>query len=177
MRLLAAALVLAALAAAPARAQELVLGPEEAVTLRIGADAKGGFDIAERGRAQWTAHDLAVARNFVTGAYDEAVGNNTLPLDRGTGIPEAPPVVPGAVRLRFLPIAGRHSELIVENGYDDALVYRATITVAGASRPTDVCVVTPHNRAFEHWPQAIERIVLTDIRLIPWEEGRRITCE
>ena len=52
----------------PAAAQTITLAPEEAVTLR--ADGKGGLAVAERGRAEWTPFDLAVARNFLRGLYD-----------------------------------------------------------------------------------------------------------
>jgi hypothetical protein len=92
-------------------------------------------------------------------------------------MPDPPAIVPGQVRLRFLLIAGREAELLLENGFDRALVYRARITLAGESRPTDVCVVLPNNRSSEHWPDAIERIDLSDFELVPWPEGRAPTCE
>jgi hypothetical protein len=172
MRLLAAALALAA--ATPAAAQTITLAPEEAVTLR--ADGKDGLAVAERGRAEWTPFDLAVARNFLRGLYDRGIGPNSV----GTalpGMPAAPAIVPGQVRLRFLLIAGQQAELLIENGFDQALVYRASITLAGQTRRTDVCVVLPNNRSSEHWPDAIERIDLSDFELVPWQEGRAPTCE
>jgi hypothetical protein len=172
MRLLAAALALAA--ATPAAAQTITLAPEEAVTLR--ADGKGGLAVAERGRAEWTPFDLAVARNFLRGLYDQGVGPNSVATAL-PGMPDPPAIVPGQVRLRFLLIAGRQAELLLENGFDRALVFRASITVAGQTRPTDVCVVLPNNRSSEHWPDAIERIDLSDFELVPWQEGRAPTCE
>ena len=63
--------------------------------------------------------------------------------------------------------------MLLENGYDRALVYRARITVAGRTRPTDVCVVLPSNRSSEHWPEAIERIDLSDFELVTWRGARR----
>jgi len=174
MRLLAIALVLGAFAAVPARAQEVVLGPEEAVTLR--ADGKGGLAVAERGRAEWTPFDLAVARNFLRGLYDQGTGPNSVPTTL-PGMPAPPAIVPDQVRLRFLLIAGQHAELLLENGFDRALVYRASITVAGQTRPTDVCVVLPSNRSSEHWPDAVQRIELSDFELVDWAEGRPPTCE
>ena len=172
MRLLAAAFAFAA--AAPAAAQTITLAPEEAVTLR--EDGKGALAVAARGRAEWTPFDLAVARNFERGLYDRGIGPNSVSTEV-PGLPEAPAIVPGQVRLRFMLIAGRHAELLLENGYDRALVYRARITVAGQTRPTDVCVVLPSNRSSEHWPEAIQRIDLTDFELVDWQEGRAPTCE
>jgi hypothetical protein len=172
MRLLAAVLAIAA--AAPAAAQTVTLAPEEAVTLRM--DGKDGLAVATRGRAEWTPFDLAVARNFLRGLYDQGVGPNSVPTAL-PGMPAPPAIVPGQVRVRFLMIAGRQAELLLENGFDRALVYRASITLAGHTRPTDVCVVLPSNRSSEHWPDAIERIDLSDFELVPWQEGRRPTCE
>ncbi|HMG47089.1 MAG TPA: hypothetical protein VK614_06485 [Allosphingosinicella sp.] len=172
MRLLAIALALAA--ATPAAAQTFTLAPEEAVTLRM--DGKGGLAAATRGRAEWTPFDLAVARNFLRGLYDQGVGPNSVPTTL-PGMPAPPAIVPDQVRLRFLTIAGQHAELLLENGFDRALVYRASITVAGQTRPTDVCVVLPSNRSSEHWPDAVERIELSDFELVDWQEGRAPTCE
>ena len=164
----------------PASAQtggNIVLEPEEAVTLRL--DGPGGAEpvVTERGRAAWTDYDIAVARNFVAGSYDAATGNNTVPLSQGKGVPETPPIAPDQLRLRFMSVAGQHTQLILENGHDRALVYRARITRRGQSAATDVCVVPPNNRSTEHWPEQIERIELSDLRLVPWQEGQRINCE
>jgi hypothetical protein len=161
-------------AAAAGGSATVTLAPEEAVTLR--ADVKGALAVASRDRAEWTPFDLAVARNFLRGLYDRGAGPNSI----GSllpGMPDPPAIVPGQVRLRFLLIAGRQAELLLENGYDRALVYRASITVDGQTRPTDVCVVLPHNRSSEHWPHAIQRIDLSDFELVDWEAGRAPTCE
>jgi hypothetical protein len=175
MRAIFASIALAAaVTGAPAAAQSLTLGPEEAVTLRL--DGKGSLAVAERGRAQWTPFDLAVARNFERGLYDRGTGPNSVSTEV-PGLPDPPAIVPDQVRLRFMLIAGRHAELLIENGYDRALVYRARITVNGETRATDVCVVLPANRSSEHWPEAIQRIDLSDLTLVDWEEGREPTCE
>ncbi len=176
---LAGALLLAALAA-PAlaqRAPSLTLEPETEVTVALDREGSPGVAVTQRRRAEWTPFDLAVARNFVTGAYAAGIGNSTVPTRDAPGIPEPPQIRPDGVRIRFMLIAGRHSELILENGFELALRYRARITVAGETRPTDVCIVEPNNRMNEHWPERIERIELYDLRLIPWQAGRRIICE
>jgi hypothetical protein len=168
------AMALPTAAAAAGGSATVTLAPEEGVTLRM--DGKGGPAVTTRGPAEWTPFDLAVARNFLRGLYDQGMGPNSV----GTalpGMPDPPAIVPGQVRLRFLLIAGRQAELLLENGYDRALVYRASITVDGQTRPTDVCVVLPNNRSSEHWPHAIQRIALSDFELVDWEEGRAPTCE
>jgi hypothetical protein len=175
----ALALLLAAVAA-PAQAQRaptLTMEPEAEVTVVLDREGAPGVVVTQRRRAAWTPFDLAVARNFVTGAYDAGVGNNSVSTGDAPGIPDPPQILPDGVRIRFMHVAGLHSELILENGFELALTYRARITVDGVTRPTDVCVVAPNNRSTEHWPEGIERIELYDLYLIPWQVGRRITCE
>jgi hypothetical protein len=161
-----------AVIAAPALAQAVALAPEEAVTLRLDGEAAP----AERGRAEWTPFDIAIARHMSGLPIPEAPVPFASPLPNGPSIPEAPPIRAGVVRLRFMSIAGQHSLLIVENGYDQALVYRARMTRDGETGPTDVCLVTPRRRGFEHWPHPIERIELTDFRFIPWRPGEPQPC-
>lgn len=163
--------------AAPAVAQTIALGPEEAVTVRMDESGRSAAAVADRRQAAWTEFDLAVARNFVRGEYDAGVGPNSVPTLEGSGLPDSPAIVPNQVRMRFMHIAGRHALLIVENGYDRALVYRAHITLNGETRPTDVCVVLPNGRSSEHWPAPLGRISLSDLRLEEWQEGQPPTCE
>ena len=70
-----------------------------------------------------------------------------------------------------------HAVLLIENGYDRAFGYRATMHVRGRATPTDVCLVRPHLRGIEHWPYAIESIDLSSFRLVPWREGQQVTCQ
>jgi hypothetical protein len=67
--------------------------------------------------------------------------------------------------------------LLIENGYDRGLRYRATIYRRGRSEPTDVCVVIPERRGYEHWPYPIDRIELSGLTLFPLREGDPLTCE
>jgi hypothetical protein len=165
----------AALAATTAVAkQPLELEPGQAAELRV-AEA-GGHSVARRSRAQWAPHDVAAARHMAGQAPPDAPLPTAEALPDEAEVPSAP-VAPDAVHLRFLAVADRHAMLVVENGYDLALVYRAMMTRNGDSRPTDVCVVPGGTRSFEYWPHPIERIALSDFRLIPWPEGRPPTCE
>jgi len=164
--------------ATPAAAQEAAvpLGLEEAVTLRL-SDASNNATIVERGGAEWTPYDVAVARRFVRGDFDHAVGPVAAPTPQDGSLPEPRRIEPGTVRIRFLDLAGQHALLVIENGYGSALRYRAAIGLGNRVATTDVCVVVPNGRGTEHWPYRIDRIVLTDFRLEPWSEDSRVTCQ
>ena len=174
--LVSAVFLMSSSAVAAAQAIDPVtLSPGQAVTLRF--DDAGRAIAVERGSAEWTPFDVAVARSFVGGEFDDAIGNNVVPLTRGTGVPEPPPVAPNVVRIRFFDIAGRHSQLVIENGHDRGFLYRARIGSEQTMQRTDVCVVARDNRGVEHWPWAIARIELSQLQLIPWRAGQAITCE
>jgi hypothetical protein len=161
---------------APAPAQtgtSVALAPGQSATLTVGGKGEAAR-VVRRGRGEWTPHDLAAARHLVGQPIPDAPVPTAEALPGGA---QVPPVDRGAVNLRLMAIADRHALLIVENGYGEALVYRARMTQSGNTRPTDVCVVLPANRSYEHWPHPIDRIELSDFSLIPWNEGDQPTCE
>lgn len=164
--MLAAAIVAAA---QPALAQEVGLEPGEAAIVHV----EGGAP-PERGTAEWTPFDVAVARHLAGMTPPEAPVPDPSPLPGG--LPAPAPIREGVVRLRFLSIAGQHSLLIVENGHDRGLVYRARLTEGGRTRPTDVCLVAPMQRGFEHWPHPIERIEIAGLHLVAWRPGDPQPC-
>lgn len=160
----------------PAQAQQVPLvelNSNDAATLVFESGRLAG---TVRGHAEWNSFELAVARQLAGRMPPDApVGAE--PLRNDGSLPERPPVHDGAVRLRFHAIADRHAMLVIENGYDQALVYRARITLNGQTRATDVCLVPPHQLSFEHWAEPIERLDLTDFRFVAWTPGQRPTCE
>ncbi|TMJ20232.1 MAG: hypothetical protein E6G92_10915 [Alphaproteobacteria bacterium] len=163
---------------APAFAQAdsiVALTPGQSAVLTVAG--KGEARVVQRGRGEWTPHDLAAARHLVGRPIPDAPVPEASPLPSAPASAPPPPVARDAVHLRFMSIAGRHSLLIVENGYGAALLYRARMTRDGQTRPTDVCVVLPSNRSYEHWPHPIDRLELTDFALVPWNEGDPATCE
>ena len=173
---MAVAAALFALAAAPAAAQ-VTVAAGEAVTVRVAEDAKTAPDILERSPAQWNALDVESARQLVSldAAGDPAAsGPNMIPVFSDT---PAPPIPTGALRFKILSIAGRHTILVIENGLEQGLVYRATLSSGGQEAATDVCLVMPNRRGYEHWPYPIDRIVLSDLRLVAWQEGDPVPCE
>jgi hypothetical protein len=80
------------------------------------------------------------------------------------------------IRVKFQSIAGRHSLLVIENGYDRAIVYRAWMTWARQTRPTDVCLVTPNQHGFEHGPFPIDRLEISEVRFVDWRQGDPQPC-
>ena len=152
----------------------MTLAPEEAITLRLD---ENGATLArdDPGRAEWTPFDIAVARRL-SGIAPPKGPQPAIPLPDDGSLPAAPEIQPNGLRLRFLSIAGQHSLLILENGYDRAIVFRARMTRGGETRSTDVCLVRPMRYGFEHWPHPIERIEISDIRFVPWRQGEPVPC-
>jgi len=171
------AIFCALLAAAPAAAQgvpAVSLSPGEAVTVRF--DDGGRVGEPERAPAAWSRFDLFAARQLSGMTPPDAPMPEGVPIHGPEGmVPD--PIPPGEVRLRFLSIAGQHALLVVENGQDRALAYRARMTVDGRTRHTDVCIVLPRLPSYEHWPHSVERLELYDFRFIPWPPGQTPTCE
>ena len=172
-----AVIVLAACIASPSSAQEIpavALSPGEAVTVRF--DDGGRVGEPERGAASWSSFDIYAARQLAGMTPPEAPVREGILMEGVEGV--APDPIPASeVRIRFLSIMDRHALLVVENGRDRALAYRARMTVDGTTRHTDVCVVLPRLPSYEHWPHPIERIELTEFRFIAWAPARAPTCE
>lgn len=120
----------------------------------------------------------SVVRELTSGKYDWAMGEDSASLARGaTGIP-SDPVPQGQIRVAFRQIGqSDHRLLVISNGYDRALAYRAYIRVKGKDQYTDVCTVMPGMHAFEHWPYAADAITLVDLRLETWRDGQPPRCE
>ena len=170
---LAAFLFVAAPAAAQAPAS-ITLEPGDAAAFRIEADGSTAVS-PERGGAEWTAFDVAAARHL-SGLPIPAQAVPFATVLHGDVMPPEPPVEPDRVRVKLLSIAGQHSLLVVENGYDRAIAYRARMSRGDRSAPTDVCLVIPRKHGFEHWPHVIDRLEIYDMRFVVWREGDPIPC-
>ena len=161
----------AALSPATALAQDgfaVGMGREITITLDGAAKATDPVEI--------TPDDFEIQSGlqFNRGDHAEAMGPVGKPMYGAT-----PPVTPNLVRVRFTPVAGAKpgSLLVIANGYDRALVWRAFILVRGKTKPTDVCIVLPGRHGVEHWPYPIEAIGLADMRLEPWKPEDGVRCE
>lgn len=181
LRLAGLVALIACLAAAPAAAQSLVtqinLNGGEAAMLRF--DEGGAPLLVQQGPAGDLAPFAdAAARDLAGGAYDYAVGDRYAPMPADK-YPEAPSLEPSVVRISFMQApTGDDTLLIVENGHDRALHYRVRIAVAGAEpQPSDVCLVKPMGRTFEHWPYRIDRIEIYELSTQGWRDGDPIPCD
>jgi hypothetical protein len=69
-----------------------------------------------------------------------------------------PPRIPAnQLQITFRKVPGQEvgkidSFLVLENGYDHFVRYRAIMHRGESSHPTDVCDVLPGRTGFEHWP-------------------------
>ncbi|MBB4838042.1 hypothetical protein HNP52_001093 [Sphingomonas kyeonggiensis] len=161
--------------AGPAAAQgvKLAIGDEVTFTLDSGKPVA-----LRKAPAIPTRFETAVGAHFLGLEPPKA------PVTEGQAFPKdlelpAPPVPDaGKIRFRFLGVAGSdHAMLVIQNGYAQALVYRARITARGQAAPTDVCLVMPGKPSIEHWPYAISAIEVSDFTLVPWKPEDGVPCE
>jgi hypothetical protein len=163
----------------PAAKIEIARG--ETVTLHVAGE--GAATIGDRAAAgPLTDTDAEFMRQVRTVAIDPALKSQ--PAFPGRTATPPPPVNPGILRISFRyvqpPLAkGANGDMLlgIENGYDGALRYKAVISRGDRSTQTDVCIVMPLKRGYEQWPYPLDRIELSDFRIIPWHEGDSITCE
>lgn len=168
------------LAPAPAGAAGKVsLQPGEQATVLI--DDGGLVSARPGGRATLSPFDKAAIVDLVVN-HPDAYGPKSHRFTDDQPMPPAPTIEPGAIRISFhtMPSVEKGGEarvLVIENGYDRGLRYRATISRDGRSQPTDVCRVMPERRSYEHWPYAIDRIELTALTLVPLGPNDPVICE
>jgi hypothetical protein len=166
-------------AAPPPPAAIVTLAPGQAVNINVAEDS-GAVTLDSRGPAALSDFDRGAIRHLTeSGNYEAATGPTGVPVTaREAGQPEPAPPAAHLIRIMFAQIAdGRQTVLILENGYDRGLVYRARIRANGREQATDVCLVMPARRGYEHWPYPIDRIELSDFRLVPWDASQGIHCE
>jgi hypothetical protein len=177
---LLAALFVPAIAFAQPSAK-VEVGAGDMVTVRIAGDGKAIVD-ARSPAGPLPDTDAAFLEQMRTVAIVPDVKSQ--PAIPGRSPTPPPPVTPHLLRigLRAVPppaAKGPNGDMLlsIENGYDGALRYRAVLHRGGNATPTDVCIVLPLKRGFEHWPYPFDRVELSDLRIVPWHEGDTITCE
>lgn len=167
----------------PAAAREgqkiaVALAVDSGAVMQIGDDGTGVAALEGKKLDEPTPWVRSVALHFTNGKYDWAKGEKSISLRGDATLEEPDPVVPGQIGFAFRKIGDSdHRLLVIANGYDRALVYRAQIRVKGEDRYTDVCMVPPGTHAFEHWPYASERILMADFHLEAWTKGQAPRCE
>lgn len=92
---------------------------------------------------------------------------------------EVPAKDAGIVRIAFIQKAtDSEAVLVVVNGADRPLTYRATMTLPwGKTETTGVCDVAPGKQALEHWPHAVAAFDLDRFNLGPRQGGSPATCQ
>lgn len=178
------ALVLGLTTGASAIDDGVVLGLEPGLRFVVRIDEAGKVSADPDGAASLTSLDQNVLEQLA-GAYQdpEKIAQSSgakAAMFRSDGIRSAP-IEPDAIRVSLFRLTRRDGAvetlLVFENGYDQALRYRARMTSGGRTQPTDVCTVLPHLRGYEHWPHGIERIDLSGFALTPYRQGTPPTCE
>lgn len=167
----------------PAAAREghqiaVALDVNSGAIIQIGDDGTGVAGLEGEKLAPPTPWVRMVARHLTSGRFDWATGKNAAAVSDDDMEILADPVVAGEIHVAFRQIGeSDHRLLVIANGYDRALTFRASIRVSGEEEHTDVCTVMPGIHGVEHWPFASDRIMLTDLRLEEWREGTPPRCE
>ncbi|THD36138.1 MAG: hypothetical protein E7773_09425 [Sphingomonas sp.] len=161
-----------------AMAQTVTVNRGEAVTFTIDEDGKAAPRVVDRKPAtDMTEFEKATSAKFVSGAFDNATGNNPQPMTDAQMGMVSPKAAPNTVDLHFVRTAGKDASLLVViNGYDRGMIYRATMRRGDKAEPTDVCLVMPGKIGNEYWPYPLDSIELSDIRLVPWKPADGVPC-
>ena len=150
-------------------AQSVVLRPGEKVIVRI---RDGQAIVQQRGpAAPMTKYDLYTAWRAET--QEVPPGVKMVPpqfITDGEGPPEPLKPILGQVELTFRQVPGvkgpaSQTALMIANGYNLKLRYRAVIRRNNRSVATDVCEILPTLRGIEHWPYMLDEIEISDIGL------------
>ncbi|MEZ0244580.1 MAG: hypothetical protein ACAH11_14490 [Sphingomonas sp.] len=151
--------------AVPASAQ-VTLIPGQGVTLTVGAG--GAIEPEAKHPAQLSATDMR-ALGLVRKSYEvdrtgkDGGSSKVAPITITHQEVPPDPIIPGRVELVFVVVENKDTVLVVRNGCGRSFAYRARITARGSSAPTDVCIVKPNGRGYEHWPYVIDKIELTEL--------------
>lgn len=159
----------------PASAQ-IVLTSGQGVSVSIGGDGAVRPDKVRP--AALGPHDFEALDQMRVAYKATKPAGEVLPpvMMSNTEIP-MPAIAPGRIEIVFVVIGDKDSVLLILNGYDQGLTYRATITARGRSAPTDVCLVMPGKRGYEHWPYAIDKVELTALTLVDWSPEDGVPCK
>lgn len=170
-----------ALAISPleAQAQSVTIARGEAVTVALEeADGKTiAREIDRKPAMQTSVFENAVSAKFTGGAFDDANGANGQPMTDAQLGAASPKPEPNIITMHLVRTPGKdQSLLVILNGYDRGMVYRATMRVKGRAQATDVCLVMPGKIGLEHWPFPLDAIDLSDMKLVPWKPKDGIVC-
>lgn len=159
-------------------ADSVTLRVGETVEIRIGADGKAVAGAKAKAAPISDFDGRALAQMAGVGV---PAGAKTMPPEvMSAKVGEVvPAIAPDTLRISLLDVSGKSEHdrlLIIENGYGKAVRYNAVLHRGGRATPTDVCLVMPDMRGYEHWPYAFEEIDLSALSLVDWKESDGIPC-
>jgi hypothetical protein len=157
-------------AASEESGQKVTIHRGETVTVRMVGDRQfltGGRDPVAAGVSS------QLEESFLS---MQAAGAKTV-LPKRLDLPKEPPVLANVVQLTMKAGAtAGQTLLIVENGYDRPLRYRARIVRASGTEPTSVCEVAPHKIVFEYWSEKLETLDLSEFELVQAQSDGGLHC-
>ncbi|HEX6375446.1 MAG TPA: hypothetical protein VFZ91_06970 [Allosphingosinicella sp.] len=154
----------------------LTLRRGQTATLRLRPD--GRLELVERGSAA-DAPASQIEDVFVRAMASGALAKSPegkLPESSLKHLPQTPLIGADAVRLTMKQAPGGGTALVVENGYDRTLYYRAWMLTGERGRATSVCEVPPKLPSYEHWPHPIDQLDLAGFGLRRPEPGQAPEC-
>ena len=155
-------------------ARTISLTPGESVTFRIRPD--GRLELVERAaiaEAPASQFEDMMVSAMASGLM-EGKKKGKLPPSALKHLPERPTPPAGAIRLSMKRAGEKSTVLVVENGAEGMLYYRAWMSAGGREAATSVCDVAAQIPSFEHWPHRIERL---DLAGFGFRAGERLERE
>lgn len=176
MRILFTAIALA-LSLQTASAQEqgaIAFGMTEGVSTAVRLNSRDGTIVfLSSGPAPPLSSEEVQIASLLSANVPSAPTQEVMRFVMGTSGPQ---IQRDAVRATLRKTPEGHMLLSIENGYEQGVTYRAMILRGDRRTPTDVCLVRPGGRGYEHWPYAFDAIEISALRLQDWKDGDPIPC-
>jgi hypothetical protein len=171
--ILAAALTFAS----AAEAKPIVLRPGESVTVTVD-DGGRTVEMRREPASSLTPFETEWVRQMTNGELDWAIGPKVAISTTGDKRFPAPgPIEPAVAVVKLVPIGEKYMLLVITNGFSRGFKYRAKQRREERAVATDVCEVMAEKRGIEYWPYLFEAIEISDVELVPWQDGQAPVCE
>jgi len=147
----------------------LTIFPGESVVLVVAAD--GSLEVESVAHAEVILKDEVISELTAVfapgGAGENATESDVIPRKGAVDIAAVPA---NRLRVTFRQEAeGEEMLLVIQNGFDDPVLYNAGMLVPSQGQPTwvetSVCTIMPNLMAFEHWPHPMLALSLGDFHI------------
>src|SRR5689334_2234062 len=162
--------MLLAFQAAPAVAQQSTVSVSISEQVTITVDPAGVTLVSRSPADAASAEFTQLEQDVAAGNYGPSSGSNYAQTPLPAEV-TATPIEPNTLRFTFMPSGEHATILLIRSGYDRALSYRAVLHRGLQSSPSDVCMVRPHGFGVEQWPYRIDSIDLSELTLVPFNDG------